>query len=185
MSTSTSAAKLPEKNPAKIIPINAQVKEKKMLIEMAWQTAKSAFWNHESFTEKEEQEFRRLISAHFEGNPNYRQQFKDIIERICLAKRYISRKFGRYVPKPSDWLNIHFKYGFAGTAKWLEEVKEQRKTVPHYNKGTATLAEGILKFLDTADNYVVRKYYLRLMEQKQFDLLQIFSNTLFNYQYQI
>ncbi|MBI4929903.1 MAG: hypothetical protein HY841_04010 [Bacteroidetes bacterium] len=185
MSTHATVAMPHEKKPAKIIPINAQVKEKKMLIEMSWLAAKSAFWNNEQFSEKEEQEFRRLISAHFERNPNYRQQFKDIIERICLAKRYISRKFGRYVPKPSDWLNIHFKYGFAGTAKWLEEVKEQRRTVPHYNKGTATLAEGMLKFLDTADNYVVRRYCMRLIEQKQFDLLQIFSNTLFNYQYQL
>lgn len=171
---------------AKIIPLNASYQGEPLnekLINGIWNTAQSALWFNQNFSEKEKESFKVLITDHlFEGRNN-KQTFKELIERICLAKRYVQRKRGRYISKPQDWLNIHYPLGLTGTKGWLERVKEIRKEVPDYNKGIKILSIGIVQFLETPDQKIFNKYRKELINERQFDLLQIFNNTIINFQY--
>jgi len=155
------------------------------LIEGIWKVTQASLWNHKEFSLKEQEVFKKLIAEHFENGKNNKRNFKNLVQRICLAKRYVARKRGRYISKPVDWLNIHYHNGLVGTAKWLEAVNEQRKEVPQYNEGITTLANGILKFMDSPNILVYNRYRKMLTNKNQGDLLQIFNNTIINLQYSI
>ena len=157
--------------------------ETEQLINGIWNVAQGALWINRNFSYKEKESLKELIADHFYNGKSHKNNFKEIVERICLAKRYVARKRGRYISKPQDWLNIHYPLGLAGTAAWLNQVNEVRADVPEYNKGIKTLANGILKFLDKPNHSTFYRYRRLLMEQKQFDLLQIFNNTIINLQY--
>ncbi len=170
----------------KVIQLNAFYQTEpanEKLLNGVWNTAQSALWINQNFSAKEKESFKTLITDHLFEGKNTKHTFKELIERICLAKRYVQRKRGRYISKPQDWLNIHYPLGLTGTQGWLERVKEMRKDVPEYNKGINTLATGILKFLETPDNKTFQKYRKELINERQFDLLQIFNNTIINLQY--
>lgn len=155
------------------------------LINALWNVMHGALWFNQDFSVKEKDNFKKLIADHFTNGKNDKRNFKELIERICLAKRYVARKRGRYISKPQDWLNIHYPLGLTGTETWLFQVNQIRKDVPDYNKGIATLANAILKFLEAPSYLTFHKQRTLLIEQKQFDLLQIFNNTIINLQYGI
>jgi hypothetical protein len=158
-------------------------REANKLINASWAVVQSALWNSRHFNPNEVAQLKELIADHYDNGKSIKATFKDLIERICLAKRYVARKKGRYISKPVDWLNIHYHNGLAGTASWLQEVKEQRKTVPQYNQGISTLAKGILKYIESPSMVVFYQYRRMLIEQKQQDLLQIFYNTIIHLQF--
>lgn len=152
-------------------------------IEQFWLFCHATFWNTQQFSDAEITEFKLLIREHFKRNKNVDATFKQLVERVCLAKRYVTRKKGRYISKPIDWLNINYKNGLAGTASWYKVVQEQRETVPHYNEGIALLAKSVYKYCETRnilDMLINRKELIRL---KQHDLLQIYMNTIMHIQY--
>ena len=101
---------------------------------------------------------------------------------MCLAKRYVNRKRGRYLSKPIDWLNLNYHKGLAGTEGWYQEVCLQRISVPEYNKGITLLAKAITKYLQEPTIKTIVSYRKKLIAQKQFDLLQIFNNSIINFQ---
>ncbi len=89
------------------------------LINASWTVAQSALWNSRPFSRNEIAQLKELIADHYDNGKSIQVTFKDIVERICLAKRYVARRKGRYISKPVDWLNIHYHNGLAGTAAWL------------------------------------------------------------------
>lgn len=155
------------------------------LVEGIWKVTQASLWNHKNFSLKEQDVLKALIAGHFTDGKTSKRFFKELIQRICLAKRYVNRRRGRYISKPIDWLNIHYHNGLVGTAKWLEIVKEQRKEVPQYNEGISILANGILKYMDSPSIKVYNRYRKLLTAKNQADLLQIFNNTIINLQYGI
>lgn len=157
--------------------------ETKRLINGFWTVAYSALWHNRFFSASEVQDLKTLIAEHFENRKSDKRNFKELVERICLAKRYVARKKGRYISKPIDYLNIDYKNGLAGTASWLKEVNQQRESVPHYNEGITTLANAILTYIESPRAVIYYKFRDKLIEQKQYDLLQIFQNTIINLQY--
>ena len=151
-----------------------------------WQFCHACLWNNEQFTEEQTSEFKKLIAEYFTGIKNTREAdktFRELIERVCLAKRYVNRRPYRFISKPIDWLNINYKNGLAGTAKWYSKVEEQRKTVPHYNEGISLLSRAVLAYCDLSSPLVINLHREVLMEEKQTDLLQIFMNTVMHIRY--
>ena len=151
-------------------------------VENTWIFIHAALWCNNEFTNKEETQFQNLIAEHYNNFKNPTKVFEEIIERVCLAKRYVNRKRGRYLSKPVDWLNIHYPKGLAGTEGWYQEVCLQRLTVPDYNKGITLLAKAITKYLQEPTIATIINYRKKLIAQKQFDLLQIFNNSIINFQ---
>lgn len=157
--------------------------EKQKFINGVWLVAQSTFWNNKQFSVAEQENLKQLIAGHFKNKHAHKTIFKELCERICLAKRYVDRKQGRYISKPVDWLNVHYHKGLSGTANWLEEVKEQRKTVPLYNEGISTFSYAVLNYIDFPNIRVFEHYRTVLIQQEQYDLLQVFYNLIVNLQY--
>lgn len=152
------------------------------VIDNTWMFIHAALWPHEEFTHKEEEQFKMLISEHYNYSENPNSVFEELIERVCLAKRFIKRKPGRYIAKPIDWLNIHYYAGLTGTVAWYNEVCIQRATVPSYNHGLTVLAKAITKYLQEPTVKTIVCHRKKLIAEKQFDLLQIFNNTIIHFQ---
>ena len=126
---------------------------------------------------------KELIAAYFDNARSPKENFINLTERICLAKRYVCRKRERYIPKPLDWLNIHYPLGLAGTSTWMDRVNEMRKKVPFYNLGIHTLAQGILRQVQSPSQREFLRYKGKLIRQQQFDLLSIYYYSILNLQY--
>lgn len=152
---------------------------KKKRINDFWDFCHATFWPCQNFTEAEKQKFRELIAEHFTGDPN--EKFVELVERAILVKRYIRRGFGRFVAKPIDWLNIHFRYGLSGTAHWHKEMMEQRKTVPYYNDGVVFLAVAIQSFCENTNTGEIEEVRNLLIESKQYDLLNIYNRAIIHF----
>lgn len=185
----TSAKKQSKKKSAKIIQLNAfrqpyQANTNK-LVNCLWNVAQAGLWPNQTFSEKEKSILKDLIADHFYNGKNNKRNFKELLERICLAKRYVARKRGRYISKPQDWLNIHYPLGLSGTGAWLERVNEVRADVPEYNKGIQTFAKAVLAFIESPGENTFHKYRKQLIEQRQFDLLQVFYTSIINLQYSL
>jgi len=150
--------------------------------ENTWIFIHAALWNNNEFSYKEEIQFQNLIAEHYNTSKNPTKVFEEIIERVCLAKRYVNRKRGRYLSKPIDWLNINYHKGLTGTEGWYKEVCLQRISVPEYNTGITLLAKAITKYLQEPTIKTIVNYRKKLIAQKQFDLLQIFNNSIINFQ---
>ncbi len=151
-------------------------------VENTWIFIHASLWNNNLFSYKEEIQFQNLIAEHYNNFKNPTKVFEEIIERVCLAKRYVNRKRGRYLSKPIDWLNINYHKGLTGTEGWYKEVCLQRISVPEYNAGITLLAKAITKYLQEPTIKTIVNYRKKLIAQKQFDLLQIFNNSIINFQ---
>ncbi|MBA2611322.1 MAG: hypothetical protein H0U95_05070 [Bacteroidetes bacterium] len=157
--------------------------KKEIATENLWFICKASFWNTQLFSNEEEKEFKVLLAEHFKGSKNIDVTFKQLVERICLTKRYLTRRKGRYISKPIDWLNINYTNGLAGTLSWYKVVEEQRKNVPHYNEGITLLAKALLKYADKRNILDMLHYRKELIRLKQHDLLQVFMNSIMHLQY--
>lgn len=185
----TSARKQSKKRSAKVIQLNAfrspYTKDQNKLIDGLWNVAQAGLWPNKAFSEKEKSALKELIADHFANGKSDKRTFKELLERICLAKRYVARKRGRYISKPQDWLNIHYPLGLAGTSAWLERVNEVRSDVPEYNKGIKTFANAVLRFIESPGENTFLKFRKQLIDQKQFDLLQVFYTAIINHQFSL
>jgi hypothetical protein len=152
-------------------------------IDQFWIFCNAVLWPNQQFQNAEIKEYKKLIAEHFRNSRNYDKTFKQLIERVCLAKRYVARRKGRYISKPVDWLNINYKNGLAGTASWYKVVEKQRKTVPHYNEGIAKLSEAVLSYCIIPSLFDIRCNYKKLITLKQYDLVQLYVNTIMHMQY--
>lgn len=157
--------------------------KKERRIEQFWLFCNACLWNNQQFEESEVTEFKKLIGEFFKNCKDADAKFKQLVQRACLAKRYVTRRSGRYISKPIDWLNINYKNGLAGTASWYKQVQEQRKSVPHYNEGISTLANAVLDFSQTRNVLAVPNFRSELLKQKQSDLAQIYMNTIMHIHY--
>lgn len=181
------AAKSKRKQSAKVIQLNVfqqpHQKETSKLINAIWGAVSTSLWPYKNFDKSEIDYFKELIGEHFLNGRDAKRNFKEIIERVCLAKRYLARKRGRYISKPQDYLNVHYPLGLAGTAAWLQRVNVVRKEVPEYNKGIATLAKALLSFIDNPSIPTFHRGRKQLADQNQFDLIQIYNNTIIHLEY--
>lgn len=180
-------AKSKTKQSAKVIQLNVfqqpHQKATSKLINAILGAASTSLWPYKNFDQSELDYFKELIGEHFLNGREAKKNFKEIIERVCLAKRYLMRKRGRYISKPQDYLNIHYPLGLSGTAAWLQQVNIVRKDVPEYNKGISTLAKALLSFIDNPTIATFHRGRKQLAEQNQFDLIQIYNNTIIHIEY--
>lgn len=184
-----SVKKQSKRKTGKIIQLNAfhqtAQTETSKFVDGIWKVVHAGLWPNQIFSSKEKELLKGLIADHFYNGKSAKRTFKELVERICLAKRYVNRKRGRYISKPQDWLNIHYPLGLTGTSAWLDRVNEVRADVPEYNKGIQVFANAVLACIESPGHAVFYKYRRLLIEQKQFDLLQIFYNSIINLDYSL
>jgi hypothetical protein len=172
---------------AKIIQLNAVRHPDQLIksINAIWHIAHASLWPSTQFSQKEIAQMKGLIADHFRNGKAASTNFKELTERICLAKRYVARKRGRYISKPQDWLNINYPLGLSGTASWLVKVNEIRSSVPEYNQGIITFWRAVAAYTGKPTAATYYKFRRMLIEQKQFDLLQVFNTTIIHIQFSL
>jgi hypothetical protein len=104
-----------------------------LLTNATWNFAHSVLWNGYPFSESTVAICKKYIREYYDCIPKERTRFSHFYfsrycQRIVLAKAYVNRFPGRYIPHPTIWLNRKNPKGFAGTKLWLARILEKRKT---------------------------------------------------------
>ena len=110
-------------------PVNQTVE---LLTNATWSFAHSVLWNGHPFSEETSILCKKYIREYYDNIPKEKfrfapNYFSRYCERVTLAKAYVNRFSGRYIPHPTIWLNKNNPKGFAGTKAWLERIIERRK----------------------------------------------------------
>lgn len=132
------------------------------LVNTAWNFACAALWNTIQFSSKEIENAKQQIAALLQSD-NAEKAFIAFCERVLLARQYVAKSPGRYIPLPSVWLDSNNKLGFAGTQRWHDNIKAIRESVPGYKTGIKALAEAMLELSKdpSAKNYKYwRSYFI-------------------------
>jgi hypothetical protein len=171
---------LKEKSDAKVIPLygfrGMHSPETKKLVDCIWNISNSALWLNKHFNLKEKENLKELIAQHFYNGKSSQLNFKELVELICLVKRYDIQG------KPQEWLGIHHPLGIESVDDCLEKL---RKTIPEHSQGIQTFIHAVLKFMESPSSTTYFKYRMLLMKQRQFDLLQILNNTIIHFQFKL
>ena len=145
------------------------------LVNTAWNFAYSSLWNHVQFSAKEIETAKEKITEYFRLANHPESAFSIFCQRVLLARYYVSKAPGRYIPLPSVWLDRTNATGFAGTKAWYAEIKAMRESLPNYKKELKAMAEAVLEFSQepTIQNYQYwRKYFI---EKETPGLLTLFQ----------
>lgn len=148
-----------------------------------WTFCHSTFWSTENFSVEEVEKFKALIAEHFKDGEKVNYKFKQLVERATLAKRYVKRKWWRFITKPMNWLDIDFKFGLAGTESWYKDVLFQRMFQPDHNEGIKLLAKAVLDYSKDQNPYEVEYYRNEFIKLRQNDLLFLYTNFIMHMEF--
>lgn len=143
----------------------------------------SMLWSTKDFSEEQQNTYKRLIAEHFKTSSDVDETFKDLVEKVVLAKRYVLEKPYRFIAEPKDWLNIKFYNGLSGANKWHDALQEQREITPNFGESLRIFSEAILNYAEqrnVLDIVFYRQLFIRL---QVWDLLQWYMNSVMHYQF--
>lgn len=151
------------------------------LVNGLWQFAHATLWFGEQFSKAEINHYKNLIKAHFQKNKTPQQNFKELVQRITLAKRYAGYNMDKKLPTAQDWFKIGNPEGLSGTLILLEEIKFLRQYEADCEAGLLVLANGLLLYMGSP--FYFKTCVARLSGLNEGTLLQNFYNTIINIQY--
>ena len=104
------------------------------------------------------------------------------MQRILLARQYISTHPGTYIPLPSLWFSEENTNGFAGTAAWLQSVDITRSSLPNFKIHLRAFAEAVEETVESGTAKDFHYWRSWFAEQEKHSLLNLFLSTIANYQ---
>jgi hypothetical protein len=146
------------------------------LVKTAWNFAYSSLWNSVQFSKKEIDNAKQKIEEYLQLARNPERAFSIFCQRVLLARQYVNKGTGRYIPLPSVWLDRNNTNGFAGTKEWYSEIKSVRESVPAYKRELRDMADAVLDFSEdpTVENYHFwRKYFIDKQTPGLLNLFQV------------
>lgn len=171
-------------SPLSIIKGNTEYKQQlQFLTGIAWQIAYTALWNGQQFSAQEKENAKELIKDFISQSPNPRKAYTELVQRVLLARQYITTHPGTYAPVPSQWFSPSNANGFAGTLRWYRSVEESRRALPLFKITIKAFAEAVLEIMQSnkaADFHYWRNYFA---EQNAQATLNLFLSTMANCQY--
>jgi hypothetical protein len=159
-------------------------KQQQQTILSAWHIAYTALWNTIKFSEEEIHNACSFLHNFINGAPNPQQAYQAFVQRVLLARYYVTTNQNKYIPTPSIWFDTENKNGFAGTASWLQNINETRQAIPQYKIALVAFAKAIK---EVKENSVAKKFhYWRsyFIQQNKQGLLNLFLSTVANLQNQ-
>ena len=150
---------------------------------IAWQIAYTALWNGQEFSGIEKEKAQEFITAFIKEQSNPKKAYAALVQRVLLARQYISTHPGCYAPVPTQWFSTANKNGFAGTLRWYQAVETARASLPKYKETVKAFAEAILETTQSGhanDFHYWRSYFAGNNAQ---GLLNLFLSTLANCRY--
>ncbi len=152
-------------------PINNELAH---LVNTAWLFAYTALWNHLQFSAKETDFAKQKIEALL-AKENKEKAFLNFCQRVLLARQYVTKTPGRYIPLPSVWLDDNNKLGFTGTESWYNKINSVRQSLPTYKEEIKAMAEAILELSKepSSKNYQYWRSYF--IDHRSPGLLNLFQ----------
>lgn len=156
-------------------PATQSKKDLVHLTNTAWNFACSSLWNSTQFSSKEIEVAKEKIAEYLRLSRHPEKAFSAFCQRVLLARYYVSKNPGRYIPLPSIWLDRDNATGFVGTRAWYNEIKSIRESLPNYKQELKAMAEAVLEFSEepTVKNYQYWKNYF--IEKQTPGLLNLFQ----------
>jgi hypothetical protein len=168
-------------NPLRIIKGNKEYEQQvQHLSAIAWKIAYTALWNAEEFSAVEKEKALELISGFIREHNSPKKGYGVFVQRVLLARQYISTHPGAYAPIPSQWLSLSNKNGFAGTQRWYDAVETMRISMPKYKQPLKAFSEAVLEttlFGSAKDFHYWRSYFA---ENNCQGLLNLFLSVIAN-----
>lgn len=149
-------------------------------INAAWLVAYTALWNGTVFSTTEQEQAKQAIAEWLQKQPNKEEAYKAFVQRVLMARLYIYKHHKTLSFTPTEWLNHNNQTGFAGTAKWMEQLQEKRKAMPLYRLELKAFAEAVVEMEEepTARNFHYWRSYF--IERNQQGLLNLFLSVVAN-----
>lgn len=154
--------------------------EVEQLSACAWHIAYTALWNTLQFAAPEMEKAKGFILDFLQQGKNHKEQYREFVQRVLLARQYISSHPGTYIPVPSHWFNTENTKGFSGTAKWYNSIQLTRAALPLYKDALKWFPEAVLKTTQSyqaKDFHYWRSYFI---DQKANGLLNLYLSTIAN-----
>lgn len=148
------------------------------LVSTAWNFAYSALWNCTRFSSKEIATAKEKITEYLSLSRNPEKAFLSFCQRVLLARQYVNKNAGRFIPLPSLWLDRNYEFGFTGTKAWYDEIKTIRESLPDYKAELRAMAEAVLEFSEepTTQNYQYwRQYFIDKQTPGLLTLFQVIA----------
>lgn len=150
------------------------------LTQCAWHMAYTALWNTQQFTPEEIATAKEFIKT-FIQQQSPKAQYAAFVQRVLLARQYITSHPGTYIPVPSQWFSTDNKMGFEGTKKWLVSVEHTRASMPLYKQAVKDFPEALLQTIQSGSSTLFHHWRSYFIQQKNNGLLNLYLSTLANY----
>jgi len=157
--------------------------KKVKLVDQLWIYAHSMLWGAQDFKEDEQTTFKKCISEYFVNSTNVEGTFRELVERIVLAKRYVLEKPYRFIASPREYLNPKFYNGLESTAKWYRALQEQKQRDPNFGETLEIFSEAILNYATNQNILDIVFYRQIFISLEIYDLLQWYMNAIMHYQF--
>jgi hypothetical protein len=155
---------------------DAQVQQ---LTDTAWHIAYTALWNGTCFSPAEINTAKKQIQTFIQsGSPL--AMYKELTQRVLMARQYILSHEGAYAPLPTYWFCPSNTNGFAGTATWYAALQTARASQPDYKQLLKALPEAVLETIQSnkaSDFHYWRSYFA---QQNTQGFLNLFLATIAN-----
>lgn len=151
------------------------------LANCAWQIVYTALWNTKQFAAPEIEKAKEFISRFLQQDNNHKIKYLEFVQRILLARQYVSSHPGTYIPVPSQWFSTENVKGFTDTEKWYNTIQQTRTAMPLYKQVLKAFAEAVLETTQTfkaKDFHYWRSYFI---QQKTNGLLNLYLSTVANF----
>ncbi len=150
------------------------------LTNCAWQVVYTALWNTKQFSAEETEKAKTFISSFLQQANSHKTKYSEFVQRILLARIYVSSHPGKYIPLPSQWFCQTNANGFAGTEKWYKAVQQTKAALPLYKQTLRAFAKAVLETTQTGkptDFHYWRSYFI---QQNTNGLLNLYLSTIAN-----
>ncbi|MBL7730346.1 MAG: hypothetical protein JNM88_04145 [Chitinophagaceae bacterium] len=153
-----------------------QQKKLQQLTDTAWSFACTALWNNLEFSSRETSTAKDKIRSVLQSG-DMEKSFLAFCQRVLLARHYVSKNPGHYIPLPSVWLDETNKRGFAGTESWYNRVIDMRQSLPSYKQEVKALAEAILELSTEPSNANYQYWRSYFIDHRSPGLLTLFQQA--------
>ncbi|MCC6370073.1 MAG: hypothetical protein IT236_03605 [Bacteroidia bacterium] len=152
-------------------------------IEDFWTFCHATFWFDRNFCEEEQNHYRRLIGTYFDNQQDADSVFTELVERACALKLYFNRNRDTKIPSPSEWLNGNRYCNLRCSKMWHHDFLHKLSPNAASILAVKWLAKSYQRFAQSSNLLEVALFRQTLISNKQPELLQIYLNAVFHFQF--
>lgn len=148
---------------------------------MAWHFILANLYDNRSFKDNDVRisiDFLRKYFEQYAANRNtIGEAFNKLVFRVILARKYVLRNVGSYIPNPRVWLDPTFAQGFSGTEAWLITVHQKQKENADYYSNIKLVSELYRQFAADPGVFNYQSARQTLGKKKNKEYLQMFDDA--------